>query len=90
MRTPLCSRLGIEFPIFAFSHCRDVVAEVIRAGGFGVLGAANMAPEQIAVELDWIDKQVGRVPTDWICSSPSPRRALKPVIAAMGPGSSRS
>jgi len=26
MHTELCDRLGIEFPIFAFSHCRDVVA----------------------------------------------------------------
>ena len=36
MRTPICDRLGIEFPIFAFSHCRDVVAAVTNAGGFGV------------------------------------------------------
>ena len=28
MRTPLCDQLGIEFPIFAFTHCRDVVAAV--------------------------------------------------------------
>ena len=39
MHTELCDRLGIEFPIFAFSHCRDVVAAVTKAGGFGVLGA---------------------------------------------------
>ena len=29
---------GIDVPIFAFSHCRDVVVEVSRAGGMGVLG----------------------------------------------------
>ena len=28
MHTPLCDELGIEFPIFAFTHCRDVVVEV--------------------------------------------------------------
>ena len=39
MANELCARLGIEFPLFAFSHCRDVVAAVSRAGGFGVLGA---------------------------------------------------
>ena len=33
MRTELCDRLGIEFPIFAFTHCRDVVAAVSQAGG---------------------------------------------------------
>lgn len=62
MRTDLCDQLGIEFPIFAFSHCRDVVAAVSRAGGFGVLGAVGVTPEQLAVDLDWIDRQVGTKP----------------------------
>jgi NAD(P)H-dependent flavin oxidoreductase YrpB (nitropropane dioxygenase family) len=62
MRTPLCDRLGIEFPIFAFSHCRDVVAAVSRAGGFGVLGAVAFSPDQLEVELDWIDGHVGDKP----------------------------
>ena len=39
MRTELCDLFDIEVPIFAFSHCRDVVAAVCNAGGFGVLGA---------------------------------------------------
>jgi NAD(P)H-dependent flavin oxidoreductase YrpB (nitropropane dioxygenase family) len=62
MRTPLCDQLGIEFPIFAFTHCRDVVAAVSRAGGFGVLGAVGFSPEQLAIELDWIDEHVGDKP----------------------------
>ena len=62
MRTPLCDRLGIEFPIFAFTHCRDVVAAVSQAGGFGVLGAVGFSPEQLAIELDWIDAHVGDKP----------------------------
>jgi NAD(P)H-dependent flavin oxidoreductase YrpB (nitropropane dioxygenase family) len=62
MRTPLCDQFGIEFPIFAFSHCRDVVAAVTRAGGFGVLGAVAFTPEQLEVELDWIDDHVGDRP----------------------------
>ena len=33
MQTELCKRLGIEFPIFAFTHCRDVVVAVSKAGG---------------------------------------------------------
>jgi len=37
MHTSVCDALGIEFPIFAFSHCRDVVAAVSKEGGFGVL-----------------------------------------------------
>lgn len=62
MKTPLCDQLGIEFPIFAFSHCRDVVAEVSRAGGFGVLGAVGFTPEQLEVECTWIDERVGDRP----------------------------
>lgn len=55
---PICSQLGIQFPLFAFSHCRDVVAEVSKAGGMGVLGAAGMQPEQLQMELTWIDEHV--------------------------------
>ena len=58
MRNELCKRLGIEFPIFAFSHCRDVVAAVSRAGGLGVLGAVAFSPEQLETELSWIDAHV--------------------------------
>jgi NAD(P)H-dependent flavin oxidoreductase YrpB (nitropropane dioxygenase family) len=54
--------LGIEFPIFAFSHCRDVVAAVSKAGGFGVLGAVGFPPEQLEIELKWIDEHVGDRP----------------------------
>ena len=54
----LCDRLGIDFPLFAFSHCRDVVAAVTNAGGFGVLGATAYSPEQLDRELSWIDDHV--------------------------------
>jgi len=55
MKSPICEMLGIEFPLVAFSHCRDVVAAVSRAGGFGVLGATAHSPETIEQELSWID-----------------------------------
>jgi NAD(P)H-dependent flavin oxidoreductase YrpB (nitropropane dioxygenase family) len=54
----LCERFGIDFPLFAFSHCRDVVAAVTNAGGFGVLGATAYTPEQLDRELAWIDEHV--------------------------------
>jgi NAD(P)H-dependent flavin oxidoreductase YrpB (nitropropane dioxygenase family) len=62
MTSKLCAQLGIDFPLFAFSHCRDVVAAVSKAGGFGVLGATAFNPEQLAVELDWIDAHVDGKP----------------------------
>src|SRR6201992_3137568 len=58
MKSPICDMLGIEFPLLAFSHCRDVVAAVSRAGGFGVLGATTHSPETIEQELKWIDDPV--------------------------------
>jgi NAD(P)H-dependent flavin oxidoreductase YrpB (nitropropane dioxygenase family) len=62
MRTPLCDEFGIEYPIFAFTHCRDVVAAVSKAGGLGVLGAVGFSPEQLDVELAWIDEHVDGKP----------------------------
>jgi NAD(P)H-dependent flavin oxidoreductase YrpB (nitropropane dioxygenase family) len=58
VRTPVCDKFGIEFPIFAFSHCRDVVAAVSRAGGLGVLGALAFTADELEVELNWIDEHV--------------------------------
>ena len=52
MQTEFCKQLGIDVPIFAFTHCRDVVAEVSNAGGMGVLGAAGFTPEQLRQERD--------------------------------------
>jgi NAD(P)H-dependent flavin oxidoreductase YrpB (nitropropane dioxygenase family) len=62
MKTPLCEMLGIDFPLVAFSHCRDVVAAVSRAGGFGVLGATAFTPEQLELELKWIDDHIDGKP----------------------------
>lgn len=54
--------LGVEFPICAFSHCRDVVAAVTNAGGFGVLGAVAHSPKRLDSELTWISEQTGGKP----------------------------
>ena len=62
MNNRICDMMGIEFPLFAFTHCRDVVVEVSRAGGFGVLGAVGMTPEQLEIELNWIDQHIAEKP----------------------------
>ncbi|MDC1110193.1 nitronate monooxygenase family protein [Gammaproteobacteria bacterium] len=62
MKTDICKKLGIEYPIFAFTHCRDVVVAVSKAGGIGVLGAVGYSPEQLKEELDWIDEHIGDYP----------------------------
>lgn len=59
---PLCAMFGIEAPIFAFSHCRDVVVEVSKAGGLGVLGLARMHPDRVEEDLRWIDAHIGGRP----------------------------
>ena len=56
MKTAVTDLLGIEFPILAFSHCRDVVAAVTNAGGMGVLGAVAHSPEQLDIDLTWIEE----------------------------------
>ncbi|CAN5703126.1 nitronate monooxygenase [soil metagenome] len=58
MKTPICDQYGIDFPLFAFSHCRDVVAAVTNAGGLGVLGGTAFSPQELEAELTWIDEQV--------------------------------
>ncbi len=62
MKNPICEMLGIEFPLIAFSHCRDVVAAVSRAGGFGVLGAVGFSPSSLEEELNWVDDHIGGRP----------------------------
>ena len=54
--------LGIEFPLVAFTHCRDVVVEVSKAGGMGVLGAAGYNAETLEMELKWIDDHIDGKP----------------------------
>ena len=62
MKNDITEMLGIDVPIFAFSHCRDVVAAVSRAGGLGVLGAVAHSPEQLEIDLAWIEAEIGDKP----------------------------
>ena len=62
MNNAVCRMVGCEFPLFAFSHCRDVVVAVSKAGGFGVLGATRFTPDQLEEELAWIDAHIDGAP----------------------------
>jgi NAD(P)H-dependent flavin oxidoreductase YrpB (nitropropane dioxygenase family) len=90
VHTEICDRLGCEVPIFAFTHCRDVVAAVTRAGGFGVLGASTFSPEQLETELAWIDEHTeGRpygvdviIPTTYDAAAEASPEELEGMIPA--------
>ena len=84
MNSALCSRLGIGFPLFAFSHCRDVVAAVSRAGGFGVLGATAHTLDSLEEELRWIDGHAGGPPSGRDVLTPDTRAAGAGGAALMG------
>jgi NAD(P)H-dependent flavin oxidoreductase YrpB (nitropropane dioxygenase family) len=62
MKTRATEMFDLDFPLFAFSHCRDVVAAVTNAGGLGVFGVTNFSPEKLELELRWIDEQVNGKP----------------------------
>ncbi len=76
MQTEFCKKLGIEVPIFAFTHCRDVVVAVSKAGGVGVLGAVGFSPAQLKEELDWIDEHIGDHVYAAAASDAAPLRVL--------------
>ncbi len=94
MKTPICEMLGIDFPLLAFSHCRDVVAAVTNAGGFGVLGASSHSPEELERELVWIDDHVDGRPygVDIVCPEKFEGKGMNLApdqIAAMVPAQHR-
>ncbi len=87
MNNAVCRLTGAEFPLFAFSHCRDVVVAVSKAGGFGVLGAAAFSPEQLDIELDWIDAHIDGRPYGVDVLVPE---TVDPRVAAMTDPASRA
>lgn len=83
----VCEMTGAEFPLFAFSHCRDVVAAVSKAGGFGVFGATRFTPEQLEEELSWIDAQVDGAPYGVDVLVPE---VVDPRVSALGDNQTRA
>jgi NAD(P)H-dependent flavin oxidoreductase YrpB (nitropropane dioxygenase family) len=87
MDNAACRMTGCEFPLFAFSHCRDVVAAVSKAGGFGVLGATRFSPDQLEEELSWIDAHVDGAPYGVDVIVPE---TIDPRVAGMADNAARA
>ncbi|HEY7051136.1 MAG TPA: nitronate monooxygenase family protein [Mycobacterium sp.] len=57
MRTELCDRFGIDYPIFVFTPSEKVAAAVSKAGGLGVLGCVRFnEPDALEAVLQWMDE----------------------------------
>src|SRR5690349_5839380 len=55
LATPLCARLGIDYPILLAGmggvSMAPLVAAVSNAGGLGIMGAANLSPDGLRDEI---------------------------------------
>lgn len=58
MSPRLTAAINVEFPLFAFFHCRDVVVAVSKAEGFGGFGATSCSSAELEDELSWIDTHI--------------------------------
>lgn len=81
MREQVQTDLGLDVPIFGFSHCRDVVAAVTRAGGVGILGAAQLSPSELDEQLNLLERETGGRPIGVDLLLPS----SKPASVAASP-----
>lgn len=92
LHTPLCDKLGIEYPIVAFTHCKDVAVAVINSGGFSVLGEALHTPDHIAADIKWIRERIGGKPfgIDLVLPSSVPEEKTVEELLAMIPPEHRA
>ena len=63
MRTELCDRFGITYPIFVFTPSEKVAAAVSKAGGLGVLGCVRFNDaDDLERVLGWMDENTDGKP----------------------------
>jgi NAD(P)H-dependent flavin oxidoreductase YrpB (nitropropane dioxygenase family) len=62
MRTQLSDSFGLDNAMFAFNYQPDVVIEVCKAGGLGVLGAVRFTPEELREAIAYIEANIGGRP----------------------------
>lgn len=87
LHTKLCDILGIEYPIIAFTHCRDVVVAVINAGAFSVYGGAPRTPDELDADIRRIRERIGNKPfgVDLLLPAASPPSATIEELKAQIP-----
>jgi NAD(P)H-dependent flavin oxidoreductase YrpB (nitropropane dioxygenase family) len=63
MKTELCERFGIQYPIFVFTPSEKVAAAVTKAGGLGVLGCVRFNDaDDLERVLQWMDENTDGKP----------------------------
>jgi NAD(P)H-dependent flavin oxidoreductase YrpB (nitropropane dioxygenase family) len=79
--------LEIEYPVMAFSHCRDVAAAVTNAGGCGVLGALALTPKDLTMQANWIKEQTSNKPfgIDLVFPQASPQTTTHEQLMSLIP-----
>ena len=88
INTPICATLGIEHPIFGFSHSVDVVVAIAQAGGFPILGLAREMPHEIPHIIAALEERIQGRPygIDLMLPSKVPQEAgLEALRAALPP-----
>ena len=92
MRTELCDRFGIDYPIFAFTPSEKVAAAVTRAGGMGVLGCVRFNhPDELEATLRWMDENTDGKPygVDIVMPATVPTEGTSVDIDALFPQTHR-
>jgi NAD(P)H-dependent flavin oxidoreductase YrpB (nitropropane dioxygenase family) len=84
LHTKLCDMLGVELPIIAFTHCRDVAVAAINAGGFAVLGEAMKTSDEIVENINFIRERVDGRPfgIDLVLPSSAPPKGTPGELLA--------
>jgi NAD(P)H-dependent flavin oxidoreductase YrpB (nitropropane dioxygenase family) len=88
MRTSLCEKLGIEYPIVGFTPSEHVAAAISRAGGLGVLGCVRFNdPAELSGVLDWLDENTAGKPygVDVVMPSTAPTEGSVVDLAGLVP-----
>jgi hypothetical protein len=62
MRNRVTEMLGVDVPIFGFTHKPEVAIEVTNAGGMGALAASYYQPDELERILTDMDDKTGGKP----------------------------